>query len=114
MSVKMYQNTQNFTDSGVQLSIRAVRSILLYCKDCGDKELSIEQRIQSAEAGQILCDAIVLHMINDLPEKEQKLLLTIFTEISIKLNEWVNDHSTNLVECERTLIKLLNIFGQSS
>ena len=109
MGIEQYRNTQNITDSGKQLSIRVVRSILLYCNDWSNKSLSKAQRLQSVQAGQVLCDAIIENMIDTIPEKEAKLLMTIFAETSIDLFECtMNDHKS-LIQNEQALLNILRI-----
>ena len=107
-----YTQMQNATDSPIQLSIRAVRSILLYCQDWDDKSLPLNQRIQSVKAGQILCDAISQSMIDDIPEQEALLLLTIFIKTSQDLFDCESNASKRLVDNERALIQLLGILSK--
>lgn len=114
MSIQAYKQVQNQTDSGVQLSIRAVRSILLYCQDWTNKTLSKEQRLQSVDAGQVLCDTMVIHMIDSLPHNEQKLLLTIFTKTSYDLMQCHANPNMSLLENERALIKVLDVLQNKS
>jgi hypothetical protein len=111
-SLQGYQKTMNASDSPVQLSIRAVRSILLYCQDWDNKDLPYKQREQAVNAGQILCDALVSHMRNDLPEQEAALLLNIFTNTSIAMHDCLVDPSVSLIENEQALIKILDILNR--
>jgi hypothetical protein len=114
MSIQAYKNVQNQTDTGVQLSIRAVRSILLYCQDWTNKALSKEQRLQSVDAGQVLCDTMVVNMIDALPEREQELLLIIFTKTSYDLMCCHTNPHQSLLENERALMKILDVLQNKS
>ena len=114
LAAQKYAQMQNATDTPKQLSIRAVRSILLYCQDWGDKSLPASQRIQSVKAGQILCDAISQCLIDDIPENEAKLLLTIFSKTSQDLFECESNPHKKLVENERALIQLIDIMMKNN
>ena len=107
-----YSQMQNATDSPIQLSTRAVRSILLYCQDWDDKSLPLSQRLQSVQAGQVLCDAMTQSMIDDMPEREATLLMTIFIKTSQDLFACETNPSKRLVENERALIQLLDILAK--
>lgn len=109
LSIRAYKKIQYATDSPVTLSIRAVESILVYCKDWSDGGLNLAQRLQSAKAGQTLCDAMIQSMNSNLPEKEQVLLLAIFTHTSNALFECTLNKSISLIENERALMKILDI-----
>ena len=109
-----YTQMQNATDSPIQLSIRAVRSILLYCQDWDDKSLPLSQRIQSVKAGQTLCEAMMQSMIDDIPAKEASLLMAIFAKTSQDLFDCETNDRKKLIDNERALIQLLDILGKSS
>lgn len=104
-----YQDTQNVTDSTHQLSIRAIRSIYLYCKDWGDKSLSEHQRIQSVEAGQLLCDTLVVCLNDSLDPEVQEVLLKIFTKTSHDLFQCQINPNKSLLDNERALLKILDL-----
>lgn len=110
-AAKNYSQIQNLTDSPVQLSVRAVRSILLYCQDWDDKSLPLHQRLQSVKAGQILCDAIMQCIVDDIPEKEARLLLSIFSKTSQDLFDCESNPHKRLIDNERALIQLLDILA---
>lgn len=109
MSTQYYKQTQNLSDSPVQLSIRAIRSVLMYCQDWSDKSLSKLQRMQSIEAGQQLCGAMVDNILPTLPEKEQLLILKILTATSVDLFECSINENKSLFENEHALIQLIDI-----
>ena len=114
MSITAYQKTQNATDTPAQLSIRAVRSIYLYCKDWSDKSLSDHQRLQSIEAGQVLCDTMMLYLNDNLDSEVQEILLKIFTKTSHDLFECTFNPNKSLFENERAMLKILKILQNES
>jgi hypothetical protein len=108
--INLYKQTQNVTDSAVQLSVRALKSILLYCQDWSNKELTLAQRLESVNAGQQLCDALIVHMKNELPIREQQLLMTIFQQTSVDLFECTTNLEKSLFENEHAIIKVIDLF----
>ena len=109
MSINAYKQTQNATDTPVQLSARAIRSVLLYCKDWSDKSLSLAQRKKSLSAGQLLCDALIMNLNETLPEIEYRLLMTILRKTSNDIMECNMQGQGSLVEDERAMIRILDI-----
>lgn len=109
MSINQYKQTQNMSDTPIQLSIRAIKSVLMYCQDWSDKELSAHQKLQAVTAGQQLCDAIVENINPELPEKEQLLLMSIITVTSVDLFECTINPQKSLFNNEHALINLIDI-----
>lgn len=103
-----YAKFQNDNDSTLQLSVRAIRSVLLYCKDVSDNYLSPAQRYQSAMAGNLLCNAMIMNM-NQLPEEETRILTTILRKTAEAFTNRQQGSLINMIPHERALIKILDI-----
>lgn len=112
--INKYKQTQNTTDSAIQLSVRALRSVLLYCQDWDDYELTLNQRLEAVDAGRQLCDALIIYMRSDLPMREQVLLTTVLQQTSNDLSECMTNLHKSLLKNEHSLIKLIDIFQEKS
>lgn len=109
--INKYKQTQNTTDSAIQLSVRALRSVLLYCQDWADKELTLNQRMEAVDAGRQLSDALIIYMRADLPVREQLLLTTVLQQTSNELAECMTNIHKSLMGSEHSLIQLIDLLS---
>jgi hypothetical protein len=110
--INIYKKTQNTTDSAIQVSVRALRSVLLYCQDWSDNELTLRQRLEAVDAGRQLCDALIIYMRDDLPLRERQLLTTVLQHTSDELAVCMTDVYKSLIDVEYNLMKIIQLFSK--